>query len=99
MGRPITRWGVAVTLGAVWWWAVLRLALASDAGVLEGAVAAGGWGLSLLPVHCVAKGRAAGALAAGRWRAAWRGTAMPAAPSAVTTASPLRRSDGGSGPS
>ena len=47
-------------LGAVWWWAVLRLALAADAGVLEGAVAAGGWGLSLLPVHCVAKAREKG---------------------------------------
>ncbi|WP_099935825.1 hypothetical protein [Streptomyces sp. 3214.6] len=56
----------------MWWWAVVRLAVTSDAGVLEGAVAAGGWGLSLLPVHCVAKARAAGALAGGRWRSAWR---------------------------
>ncbi|MFH9864178.1 hypothetical protein [Streptomyces sp. NPDC017202] len=61
-------------LGAVWWWAAVRLALAPDAGALEGAVAAGGWGLSLLPVHCVAKSRAAGALAAGRWKGAWRGS-------------------------
>nr|WP_314224549.1 hypothetical protein [Streptomyces sp. DSM 40713] len=62
-------------LGAAWWWAVLRLAVAPDAGVLEGAVAAGGWGLSLLPVHCVAKARAVGAVGQGRWRAAWRGAA------------------------
>ncbi|MFF7452000.1 MULTISPECIES: hypothetical protein [unclassified Streptomyces] len=89
MARPIVRWGVVLGLGALWWWAVLRLALAPGAGVLEGAVAAGGWGLSLLPVHCVPRGRAAGALAAGRWRAAWR----------VTTASPPHRSDAGSGPS
>ncbi|MEU6381223.1 hypothetical protein [Streptomyces sp. NPDC046909] len=95
MARPIVRWGAALGLGALWWWAVLRLAFAPGAGVLEGAVAAGGWGLSLLPVHCVPRTRAAGALAAGRWRAAWRGSAVPA----VTTASPLRRSDAGSGPS
>ncbi|QJT04537.1 hypothetical protein G9272_33100 [Streptomyces asoensis] len=67
--------GLGLGLGTVWWWAVLRLAVASDAGVLEGAVAAGGWGLSLLPVHCVAKARAVGAVGEGRWRAAWRGVA------------------------
>ncbi|MEU1056322.1 hypothetical protein ABZ397_27695 [Streptomyces sp. NPDC005876] len=64
--------GAVVGLGVVWWWAVLRLALAPGAGVLEAAMAAGGWGLSLLPVHCVARERAAGALGAGRWRRAWR---------------------------
>ncbi|MEU8653928.1 hypothetical protein [Streptomyces sp. NPDC048737] len=69
----MVRRGVVLGLGAVWWWAAVRLALAPDAGVLEGSVAAGGWGLSLLPVHCVARSRAAGALAAGRWRGAWRG--------------------------
>ncbi|WP_242587356.1 hypothetical protein [Streptomyces sp. MST-110588] len=38
----------------MWWWAVLRLALwPQTSGAVEGAVAAGGWGLSLLPVHCV----------------------------------------------
>ncbi|NUR64936.1 MAG: hypothetical protein HOQ47_04165 [Streptomyces sp.] len=99
MVRPIVQWGAALTLGALWWWAVLRLVLAPEAGPLEGAVAAGGWGLSLLPVHCVPRARAVGAPAAGRWRAAWRGTAMGAAENAVTTASPLRRSDAGSGPS
>ncbi|MEH0547331.1 hypothetical protein QA802_30860 [Streptomyces sp. B21-105] len=65
--------GLGLGAGAVWWWAVVRLAVAPDAGVLEGAVAAGGWGLSLLPVHCVAKARAVGVVADGRWRGAWRG--------------------------
>lgn len=55
MAGRIARWGAALGLGALWWWGVLRLALAPDAGALEGAVAAGGWGLSLLPVHCVPK--------------------------------------------
>ncbi|MFD7423011.1 hypothetical protein ACFV6M_21550 [Streptomyces californicus] len=42
----------ALVLGGVWWWAVLRLILRPEqAGLVEGAVAAGGWGLSLLPVH------------------------------------------------
>ncbi|MFC8596061.1 hypothetical protein ACFWXA_29945 [Streptomyces atroolivaceus] len=42
----------ALVLGGVWWWAVLRLLLEPEhAGLVEGAVAAGGWGLSLLPVH------------------------------------------------
>ncbi|MFG2135042.1 hypothetical protein ACGFNV_45940 [Streptomyces sp. NPDC048751] len=73
MTRTWGAWGAAVGLGALWWWAVLRIALAPDAGVLEGAIAAGGWGLSLLPVHCVAKARAVGAVGAGRWVEAWRG--------------------------
>ncbi|MFF1547286.1 hypothetical protein [Streptomyces sp. NPDC058291] len=64
---------LSLGLGALWWWAVLRLAVTPEAGVLEGTVAAGGWGLSLLPVHCVAKARAPGAVVDGRWRAAWRG--------------------------
>ncbi|MER5888963.1 hypothetical protein ABT160_34490 [Streptomyces sp. NPDC001941] len=60
----VRRWGpwpalaltvLALVLGGLWWWAVLRLALVPErAGVVEGAVAAGGWGLSLLPVHAVA---------------------------------------------
>nr|WP_073939568.1 hypothetical protein [Streptomyces sp. TSRI0107] len=72
MAGRIVRWGAVLTLGAVWWWAVVRVAVAPDAGVLEGTVAAGGWGLSLLPVHTVSKARAAGAVGTGRWRAAWR---------------------------
>ncbi|RII09497.1 hypothetical protein DSC45_30930 [Streptomyces sp. YIM 130001] len=61
-GRSV-RWRVlgALGLGLVWWWAVLRVVFVPEAaGVLEGAVAAGGWGLSLLPVHCVPRERAAG---------------------------------------
>ncbi|MFD4556163.1 hypothetical protein ACFWP5_17905 [Streptomyces sp. NPDC058469] len=112
MAGRIARWGLASVLGAVWWWAVLRLALTPHAGALEGAVAAGGWGLSLLPVHCMPKARAAGAVATGRWREAWRvsvasGIGMesatgpsPCAESVpATKASPRHRSDGGSGPS
>jgi hypothetical protein len=49
----------ALVLGGVWWWAVLRLALEPEqSGVVEGAVAAGGWGLSLLPVHAVSQAAA-----------------------------------------
>ncbi|WUA45147.1 hypothetical protein OG465_33300 [Streptomyces sp. NBC_01367] len=45
---------LALTVGALWWWAVLRLVLApAESGAVEGAVAVGGWGLGLLPVHCV----------------------------------------------
>lgn len=91
MAGPIVRRGAVLGLGVLWWWAVARLVLVPDAGVLEGAVAAGGWGLSLLPVHCVPRARAAGALGVGRWRAAWRSAR-------TTTASPPRRSDAGSGP-
>lgn len=45
-----------VAAAAVWWWAVLRLVLQPEAaGALESLLAAGGWSLSLLPVHCAAK--------------------------------------------
>ncbi|WP_261993904.1 hypothetical protein [Streptomyces sp. t39] len=51
---------IGLVAGGLWWWAVLRLVFVPEhAGVLEGAVAAGGWGLSLLPVH-VAASRAPG---------------------------------------
>ncbi|TLS47649.1 hypothetical protein FE633_02775 [Streptomyces montanus] len=53
------RWGLALGGGVLWWWGATRLAFTADAGVLEGAVMAGGWGLSLLPVHCAPKARAA----------------------------------------
>ncbi|MFI8965204.1 hypothetical protein ACIGO8_24185 [Streptomyces sp. NPDC053493] len=44
--------------GGLWWWAVVRLLLVpGDTGPVEGAVAAGGWGLSLLPVHVAASSR------------------------------------------
>ncbi|WUH77052.1 hypothetical protein OG389_27645 [Streptomyces sp. NBC_00435] len=45
---------LTVSAGLLWWWAVLRLVLTpAEAGPVEGAVAVGGWGLGLLPVHCV----------------------------------------------
>ncbi|WP_276322846.1 hypothetical protein [Streptomyces sp. F001] len=44
MAARTVRWGAVLGLGAAWWWAVLRLAVAPDAGALEGVVAAGGGG-------------------------------------------------------
>lgn len=54
-GRPrrrMTLLPVLGVLGAVWWWAAARLATGA-AGPVEAAILCGGWGLSLLPVHCV----------------------------------------------
>lgn len=77
-------WAVGGLLAGVWCWAVLRLLLQPGrAGFVEGLVAAGGWGLSLLPVHCTPRTRADGGGEAGgaggavlralrRW---WRGGA------------------------
>ena len=96
MARPTLRWGAALGLGALWWWAVLRLALVPDAGVVEGAVAAGGWGLSLLPVHCVPKRRATGALRAGRGAAAAGVTGWPTVASSAGSALHGRRRASGS---
>ncbi|MFF7309492.1 hypothetical protein [Streptomyces sp. NPDC008137] len=109
----IGRWGVwdwgvrgaVLGLGALWWWAVLRLVVVPGAGVLEAAVAAGGWGLSVLPVHCVPKGRAGGVVVgSGRWWRDWgvRGGRGAGAEgygtgAGATTASPRPRSGGGSG--
>ncbi|MFD0439446.1 hypothetical protein [Streptomyces chartreusis] len=98
MARPIVRWGAALGFGVLWWWAVLRLALAPDAGVLEAGVAAGGWGLSLLPVHCVPKARAVGAVDPRRWARAWRAGRAGRVAAAATTASRHHRSDAGSEP-
>lgn len=62
----VRRWVPALVLGAVWWWAVLRLVLdPAHAGPVEGAVAAGGWGLSLLPVHVAETARPTGIFDAG----------------------------------
>ncbi|MEI5101234.1 hypothetical protein RB200_25125 [Streptomyces sp. PmtG] len=91
MAGRVVRWVWAVGLAALWWWAVLRLALLPDAGALEGSVAAGGWGLSLLPVHCVPKERAAGVA---RWR---RSSPGRDGAGRVTRASRRRRWGGGSG--
>ncbi|MEU7517879.1 hypothetical protein AB0B13_38700 [Streptomyces sp. NPDC042898] len=88
---PVTLALVAVGLvtGGLWWWAVLRLLLVpGDTGAVEGAVAAGGWGLSLLPVHVAASVRRQ----AGGVRESGGGPA-------VTKASRRRRWGAGSGPS
>ncbi|OXS34684.1 hypothetical protein [Streptomyces sp. XY006] len=73
-GRRAWGWGsrgAALGLGVLWWWAVVRLVVTPGAGALEATVAAGGWGLSVLPVHCVPKGRAGGVVVgAGRLRKA-----------------------------
>lgn len=62
----VRRWVPALVLGGVWWWAVLRLVLEpAHAGPVEGAVAAGGWGLSLLPVHVAETVRPMGIFDAG----------------------------------
>ncbi|WP_231630464.1 hypothetical protein, partial [Streptomyces clavuligerus] len=63
---------VALAAGGVWWWALIRLVTAPErAGLTEGMVVAGGWGLSLLPVHVTAPRRRRGGL---RPRAlCWRG--------------------------
>lgn len=46
---------LALLVGGVWGWATFRLFAqpGGRVGMVEGLVAAGGWGLSLLPVHCV----------------------------------------------
>ncbi|WP_086822131.1 hypothetical protein [Streptomyces sp. NRRL B-24572] len=83
--------------GGLWWWAVLRLLLVpAETGPVEGAVAAGGWGLSLLPVHVAASsGRGLSGSAA---RAPRLVTRLPgAAAQGVTRASRRRRWGGGSG--
>ncbi|MET9324332.1 hypothetical protein ABZX75_29840 [Streptomyces sp. NPDC003038] len=86
---------LAVAVGVLWWWAVLRLALApAESGPVEGAVAAGGWGLGLLPVHCVP-----GPVRRARRSAAGAGARAARGAEAATRASPLRRSGEESGPS
>ncbi|MYR42818.1 hypothetical protein [Streptomyces sp. SID5910] len=84
MTSATLRRAAALGFGALWCWAVVRLVLAPGAGAVEGAVAVGGWGLSVLPVHCVPKSQAVGAVGTGRWRRALRAEA---------------RSPGSSGPS
>ena len=69
---------MALVLGTVWWWAGLRLVFVpGGTGVVEGAVFAGGWGLSVLPVHCVPWAQAVGARRRARQEAArWRAEAL-----------------------
>ncbi len=88
------RMGLGLLGGLLWWWAVARWALAprGRAGLLEGALAFGGWGLGLLPVHCVGLAEAPGVSAArrrgeGLLTGAWAG---------LTRAWRRRRSDAGS---
>ncbi|MFJ5095821.1 hypothetical protein [Streptomyces sp. NPDC088557] len=79
---------VGLVAGGLWWWAVLRLLLVpGEAGPVEGAVAAGGWGLSLLPVHAAAAsvraGRAGGPGRSGGSGGSWFGRAGGAGGSGV----------------
>ena len=51
------RWAVAMAGGALWWWAVLRLAVQpARTGPVEGMIAAGGWGLGLIPLRATKHG-------------------------------------------
>lgn len=87
-GRRGVLGALALVLGVLWWWAVLRVVLVPEgSGVVEGAVVAGGWGLSLLPVHVTARGPVV--------RRAGKGTGR----GLFTRASKRRRWGGGSGPS
>jgi hypothetical protein len=52
--RRVLRCVIGVIGGAVWWGAVLRLAICPQAGgPWQSALAAGGWGLGLIPLHAV----------------------------------------------
>jgi hypothetical protein len=63
------RRAAGLVLGGLWCWAVLRLATHPEAaGQVEGVVAAGGWSLSLLPVHCVRRAEAKSGGSGGRNR-------------------------------
>ncbi|UQX05175.1 hypothetical protein [Streptomyces sp. RerS4] len=94
---------LAVAVGVLWWWAVLRLALApAEAGPVEAAVAAGGWGLGLLPVHCTPWRAAGGSHGEGRGVTGVRGVTRARGVTEVrrvTRASRLPRSGEGSAPS
>jgi hypothetical protein len=57
--RPV-RWAAASLAGALWWCAALRLAVQpAQAGPVEAAVVAGGWGLGLIPLRATARPRTA----------------------------------------
>ncbi|WSM18620.1 hypothetical protein OHB49_13020 [Streptomyces sp. NBC_01717] len=83
----VRRWVPALVLGGVWWWAVLRLLLEPErVGLVEGAVAAGGWGLSLLPVHVAASAGPTAAAGADGDTAGWFAVGIRRAGSAWRTA-------------
>ncbi|MGW0033644.1 hypothetical protein ACWDXD_28005 [Streptomyces sp. NPDC003314] len=64
---------VGLVAGGLWWWAVLRLLLVpGEAGPVEAVMVAGGWGLSLLPVHVAASSGRPGAAARRLGRVPWR---------------------------
>ncbi|MET8754186.1 hypothetical protein ABZW32_29390 [Streptomyces sp. NPDC004667] len=87
---------LALAVGVLWWWAVLRLVLVPEGtGPVEGAVVVGGWGLGLLPVHCTGQIPVRRA----RTAAGAAGASLAGAGKRLTRASILRRSDEGSGPS
>ncbi len=97
-GRGVVLGVLALLVGVLWWWAVLRLVLVpQEAGPVEGVVAAGGWGLSLLPVHVAGRGRV-GRERTGSVPDGVRTGSVPAGVRA-TRAWRRRRSGGGSGPS
>lgn len=53
------RWVLAVVVGLLWWWAVLRLAVRPEtARSWQGAAAMAGWTLGLIPLHAVPAGAA-----------------------------------------
>ncbi|MFF8957250.1 hypothetical protein [Streptomyces sp. NPDC014894] len=86
---------VLVVAGVMWWWAVLRLLFVPErSGLIEAAVAAGGWGLSLLPVHVTAhRGRGRVRRVVGDLKGVV-GEAKDAMGAGVTRASSRRRSGG-----
>ena len=62
--RPV-RWAIAFVAGVVWWWALLRLVVQpAQAGPFEGLVVAGGWGLSIVPLHTARWSRGSSSAAA-----------------------------------
>lgn len=69
--RITVRWVVAPVMAAVWCWAVADVVARPDeVRPLEATIAAGGWGLSLLPVQCVPQSASHGGIRA--WRRRWR---------------------------
>ncbi|RCG13427.1 hypothetical protein DQ392_33535 [Streptomyces reniochalinae] len=81
----LCRWALGGACAVGWLCAIWRLAV-GEGGPVEATVTAGGWGLSVLPVHVAQDGTRQGA----------RGSGGP--DRGVTRASRLRRWAAGSGP-